>query len=108
METDAALSAFSALSHEGRLLVFRALVKAEPTGLAAGAVAKAVMALNNTTSTHLTILQQAGLVISRREGRSIIYRANLSQVQAVASFLREACCEDTGQKCDLGTPSCQP
>lgn len=92
MDVDFALDAFSALSHETRLWVFRLLVQAGPDGLAAGEIAEALGSRQNTMSTHLRILDAAELVTSRREGRSIIYRANYDTVRQLVLFLMQDCC----------------
>ena len=50
------LDALSALAHEARLDVFRLLVRAGPAGMAAGEIADALGARQNTMSTNLAIL----------------------------------------------------
>ena len=70
------VEALSALAHEGRLSVFRLLVRAGKDGLAAGDIARKLDVLPNTLSASLTLLANAGLVGSRRDGRSIIYTAD--------------------------------
>ncbi|MFX8335624.1 metalloregulator ArsR/SmtB family transcription factor, partial [Acinetobacter baumannii] len=76
METRHAVSALSALAHEGRLSIFRELVRAGNDGLAAGEIARRRGIPPNTLSASLTLLFHAGLVSSERQGRSIIYRAS--------------------------------
>ena len=56
--------------------IFRLLVRKEPNGMSAGALAEAVGCPHNTFSTHVAILARAGLVYGTREGRTITYRAN--------------------------------
>lgn len=97
METKHALAALSALAQEGRLSVFRLLVKAGPSGLAAGEIAARAGSPANTLSAQLSILSQAGLVESERRGRSIIYSAAFSQVSDLIVFLMEDCC--AGEAC---------
>jgi DNA-binding transcriptional ArsR family regulator len=92
MEFDVAVAGLSALAHPGRLAVFRLLVKSGPRGLAAGDIARATDSLSNTLSNNLNILSGAGLVRSRREGRSIIYTAAYDRMQALLGFLIEDCC----------------
>jgi DNA-binding transcriptional ArsR family regulator len=92
MESKIAVGALSALAHQGRLDVFRMLVKAGPGGLAAGDVARAADILPNTLSASLNVLSHAGLVSSRREGRSIIYVADYEQMRDLLAFLMEDCC----------------
>jgi ArsR family transcriptional regulator len=98
MEPELAILSLAALAQSTRLEVFRLLVKHEPQGLAAGDIAKALAVPQNTMSSHLAILSRAGLVVSERKSRSIIYRANLSTFQALTSFLLEDCC---GGRADL-------
>lgn len=45
-----------------------------------------------TLSFHLRDLRQAGLVESRREGRTMIYTASALAGEALAAFLMETCC----------------
>jgi ArsR family transcriptional regulator, arsenate/arsenite/antimonite-responsive transcriptional repressor len=92
MQTPSAVGALSALAHPGRLDVFRLLVKAGPEGLAAGEIARATGSLSNTLSTNLGILATAGLVSSKRDGRSIIYTAGYDQMRELLAFLMEDCC----------------
>jgi DNA-binding transcriptional ArsR family regulator len=89
---DNAVQGLSALAHAGRLGVFRLLVKAGPEGMAAGDIAKAMDSLPNTLSNNLNILSVAGLVRSRREGRSIIYSADYERMQGLLAFLIQDCC----------------
>ncbi|RYE00424.1 MAG: transcriptional regulator, partial [Sphingomonadales bacterium] len=53
----------------------------------------------NTLSTHLTILGHAGLVRSRREGRSIIYSADYEGMRALLGFLVADCCGGRPEIC---------
>ena len=92
METTTAVAALSALAHPGRLEVFRLLVRAGPEGLAAGEIARATGSLANTLSANLGILAGAGLVTSRRDGRSIIYAAGYERMGGLLAFLVEDCC----------------
>jgi ArsR family transcriptional regulator len=99
MESKIAVSALSALAHQGRLDVFRMLVKAGPGGLAAGDIARAADILPNTLSASLNVLSHAGLITSRREGRSIIYIAAYEQMRDLLAFLMEDCCAGEAAIC---------
>ncbi len=99
MEMSQAVSALSALAHEGRLTIFRHLVPAGPEGLAAGEIARRVGVAPSTLSASLTILSHAGLVTSQREGRSIIYSAAYEPMGALLGFLVEDCCSGSPQVC---------
>ena len=92
IDIDSAVQGLSALAHAGRLGVFRLLVKAGPEGMAAGDIARAMESLPNTLSNNLNILSVAGLVRSRREGRSIIYTADYGRMQSLLAYLIEDCC----------------
>ena len=99
METPDAITSLSALAHEGRMEVFRLLVRAGPEGLAAGEIAQSTGALANTLSTNLGILNRAGLVASRRDGRSIIYTAAFGRMRELLAFLMEDCCAGKPEVC---------
>ncbi len=92
METEAALELLSALAHDSRLAVFRLLVQAGPEGLAAGAIAERLGIAPPTLSFHLAQLAGAGLLRSRREGRSIVYAADYEAMRALVGYLYENCC----------------
>ncbi|MGV3632945.1 MAG: ArsR/SmtB family transcription factor [Pseudorhodoplanes sp.] len=92
MDSPAAILALAALAQPTRLDVFRMLVAREPEGLAAGDIAKELAVPHNTMSSHLAILERAMLVSSQRHGRSIMYRANLTTLQAMTLFLLQDCC----------------
>lgn len=92
MESKSAVFALSALAHEGRLAAFRLLVKAGKQGLAAGALARTLDMLPNTLSANLNILSHAGLVESRRAGKSVIYSVRYAEMTALLQFLMEDCC----------------
>jgi DNA-binding transcriptional ArsR family regulator len=99
MEPAGAVSALSALAHPGRLEVFRLLVRTGPEGMAAGEIARATGSLANTLSANLNVLAGAGLVSSRREGRSIIYIAGYDQMRELLAFLVDDCCGGKPEIC---------
>ena len=99
MESPAAVAALSALAHPGRLEVFRLLVRAGPEGMAAGEIARATASLANTLSANLNLLAGAGLVTSRRDGRSIIYAAGYERMRELLAFLMEDCCGGNAEIC---------
>lgn len=99
MEINAAVASLAALAHEGRLSAFRLLVQAGVDGLAAGEIARRLSILPNTLSTSLNVLSHAGLVRSRREGRSIIYTADYDAMRELLAFLMEDCCGGSPEIC---------
>lgn len=96
-----ALAALAALGQPTRLSIFRLLVRKEPDGLSAGALAEAVGCPHNTLSTHVAILARAGLVNGTREGRSITYRADAAGTRALIAFLVTDCCHGRPELCGL-------
>lgn len=99
MDTYSAIDTLSALAQDTRLATFRLLVRHEPAGLPAGEIARLLDVPQNTMSAHLKLLADAGLVQSDRQGRSIIYRADLSQIQALTLFLLKDCCGGLPELC---------
>ena len=103
-----ALAALAALGQPTRLEIFRLLIRREHEGLPAGAIADIVGAPHNTLSTHLAILARAGLVRGAREGRSIVYRADIDGMRDLISFLVTDCCDGHPELCDLQRSSSAP
>lgn len=96
-----ATQSFSALSQPARLEAYRLLVQAGEDGLPAGDISDRLGVRQNTMSANLSVLLQAGLVRTVREGRSIRYFANYEAMRGLLGFLMEECC---GGKPEL----CQP
>lgn len=92
MDIQKAIIAFDALSQETRLRVFRLLVEHGPEGMPAGTVSEKLGVPHNTLSFHLSHMSNAGLVLSRREGRSIIYSANFEFFSGLIRYMVEDCC----------------
>ena len=94
-----ALEALAALGQETRLDVFRLLVKVGPEGLPAGEIGERLGTVQNTTSAHLKVLSQAGLVRAEREGRTIRYSADMTGFRDLLAFLMEDCCDGKPELC---------
>ncbi|MCT8998790.1 ArsR/SmtB family transcription factor [Chelativorans intermedius] len=99
MDKKSALSALAALGQETRLEAFRLLVKAGPDGIPAGEVAQRLGAVQNTTSAHLKVLSQAGLVRTERHGRTVRYRADMTGFRDLLAYLMEDCCNGAPELC---------
>jgi DNA-binding transcriptional ArsR family regulator len=99
VELNEAAAALGALAQESRLAVFRLLVQRGPRGLAAGQIGERLGIPGPTLSFHLAQLSHAGLVRSRREGRSIIYAADYDGMQALMRYLGENCCREDADAC---------
>ncbi len=100
MEEKAAVAALAALAQPLRLRVFRALVGAGPEGLTPGALAAMLDIAASTLSFHLKELVHAGLVTVDRDGRNLIYRPALAQMDALLGYLTDHCC--MGETCAPG------
>jgi len=94
-----AVAALAAVAHEGRLTIYRELVKAGPEGLAAGEIGRRVGVLPSTLSASLMVLANAGLATSRRDGRSVIYAAAYDRMSDLLSYLMEDCCGGRPEIC---------
>jgi ArsR family transcriptional regulator, arsenate/arsenite/antimonite-responsive transcriptional repressor len=100
MDEPQALAAFAALSQETRLRVVRLLVQAGPDGMPAGAIGEALGgATTSRLSFHLTHLEHAGLIQSRRDGRYIIYSAIYPALADLVGFLMKDCCQGHPEIC---------
>ena len=99
MEFEPAILALAALAQPTRLEAFRLLVRSEPEGLAAGAVADRLAVPANTMSAHLGVLSRAGLIRAPRRSRSIVYRADLDRLRDLVLFLLKDCCQGRVELC---------
>lgn len=105
-EAGVAVAALAALAQETRLAIFRLLVEFAPTGLTPGAIAMRLKLAPATLSFHLKELANAGLIVDRREGRFIWYRADLGAMGALVDYLTQHCCRGTGGNACV--PECAP
>ena len=102
MSAPHALAALAALGQPTRLAIFRLLMRREPDGLAAGAIAEAIGCPHNTLSTHLSILARSGLVRGTRDGRSIVYRADVEGMRSADRLSWSTdCCDGHPELCNL-------
>jgi DNA-binding transcriptional ArsR family regulator len=100
MNESTAVVALGALAQGARLRVFRALVGAAPEGLTPGALAAMLDIPASTLSFHLKELMHAGLVEVERDGRNLIYRPAIAQMNALLAYLTDHCCQ--GRACAPG------
>ncbi len=99
MEPSDAIRRLGALAQDGRLGIFRLLIKVGREGLAAGEIARLLRVTPNTLSAQLNILANADLVTSRRSGRSIIYAADYDAMSGLLLYLMEDCCQGRPEVC---------
>ena len=106
MKKTEVVEALGALAQETRLDIFRLLVQAGEDGIAAGRIGDKLDLPAPTLSFHLNQLRHAGLVVPRREGRSIIYSADYAAMNGLLGFLTENCCRGDPAAC--GVSICDP
>ena len=87
------IRSLSALAHEARLRVFRALVVAGQKGLTPSALAEQLGVAPNALSFHLKELAHAELVTQERQGRNLVYRAAFPTMNDLLIYLTENCCQ---------------
>ncbi len=107
MEEKTAVALLAALAQGMRLRIFRALVGAGPQGLTPGALSATLDVPASTLSFHLKELLHSGLVTQERDGRNLIYRPALGQMNALLVYLTAHCCQgvDSGG-CEIQPPGC--
>jgi DNA-binding transcriptional ArsR family regulator len=92
MEMHEATEAFSSLSQETRLKVFRLLIEYGRDGAVPGRIAEELGIPANTLSFHLSHMSKAGLVSSAKNGRSVTYYADTELIEELIGYLRANCC----------------
>ncbi|TYR30725.1 helix-turn-helix transcriptional regulator [Mesorhizobium microcysteis] len=99
MDKRSSLAALAALGQETRLDIFRLLVRAGAEGVPAGEVATRLGAVQNTVSSHLKVLSQAGLIRPERDGRVVRYVADMTGFRDLLAYLMEDCCNGAPELC---------
>ena len=94
MQNEEASQGFAAMGSEARLDVLRCLVRAGPEGLTIGTIRARTGIAPSTLAHHLKFLTAAGLVTQKKQGRSVINRADYDRLEALAGFILTECCAD--------------
>lgn len=94
MDRSKALAALSALAHETRLDLIRLLTPRGDDGMAAGLIAETLGIAAPRLSFHLSALEQAGLLRSRRVARNVFYSVDPHGIGSTISFVLNDCCCD--------------
>ena len=106
MDEKTAVSQLSALAQGMRLRIFRALVGAGPNGITPGVLCATLDVPASTLSFHLKELSHCGLVTQERDGRHLIYRPALAQMNDLLGYLTAHCCESAeAGACGVKTPT---
>lgn len=99
MEIKAATDSLAVLGHEGRLSVFRLLMRRMPQGARPGEMAEALALKPATLSAYLSALEGAGLIAATRNGRSITYTVHLPGIGGLMEYLYADCCRGRPDLC---------
>lgn len=94
MDRSKALAALSALAHETRLDLIRLLIPQGADGMAAGQIAETLGIAAPRLSFHLSALEQAGLLRSRKVARNVFYSVDPSGIGRTISYVLNDCCCD--------------
>lgn len=94
MDRSKALAALSALAHETRLDLIRLLTPQGDDGMAAGQIAERLGIAAPRLSFHLSALEQAGLLRSRKVARNVFYSVDAHGIGRTISFVLNDCCCD--------------
>ena len=92
MEIYKVTEAFSSLSQETRLRVFKFLIEYGADGAVPGLISSKLKIPANTLSFHLSHMSGAGLVTSEKNGRSVTYFANTELIEDLIGYLHTNCC----------------
>lgn len=105
MDSRDAASVLTVLGQPTRLEMLRLLLSRGPSGLAAGEIGQRLGVLPSTLSFHLRAMEHSGLIGVSRQGRSLIYAAQIERFRVLLTFLTDACCDGDPARCGgLGLP----
>ncbi|WP_417228416.1 ArsR/SmtB family transcription factor [Amphritea sp.] len=96
MQSEIAAKRFAELGHITRLDIYRYLVKGGRQGVPVGEVQAALNVPSSTLSHHITRLVSVGLVVQRREGRTLYCVPQYKELFGLIEFLQEECCTNEG------------
>ncbi|TCO68833.1 helix-turn-helix domain-containing protein [Rhodovulum euryhalinum] len=93
------LSRLSTLGHPHRLAIFRLLMRRYPDRVAAGEIGAALGLKPSTLSAYLAALMRARLVTQAREGTSLRYSIDVTEVRRTFDYLFLDCCRGRPDLC---------
>ena len=94
LDIEIATQGFAAAGSESRLLVLRVLVRAGERGLTISEIQHRTGIPASTLAHHLKFLAAGGLIVQKKQGRTVHNRANYTRIKALAAFLMHECCAD--------------
>lgn len=87
MEKTDVVAKLSALAQPVRLEIYLAIAASEG-GITSTRVAEVTGTMPTNASVHLSILRNAGLVMAKKQGRKVIYRAEAQPMAKLIEFLK--------------------
>ncbi len=102
MNDENAVKILAALAQSTRFNVFRLLIRKGKAGMSAGAIADELAVAQNTLSSHLSVLTNAGVIDFTREGRTLTYKIELENTKNFIDYLVTDCCEGQPELCSFG------
>lgn len=94
MQAETVATRFAELGHITRLEIFRLLVKGGRQGIPVGEIQTTLGVPGSTLSHHINRLVSVGLVVQRREGRTLYCVPQYQALFDLIEFLQEECCVD--------------
>jgi len=104
MDQQQALSALSAMANATRLEIVRLLVPHGAEGLSAGAIAADLGISASALSFHLSTLEQAGILTSKKCSWQVFYSADYTRLGGVIGYLLNDCCGAHPEVCNCSQP----
>ncbi|MEC8427315.1 MAG: metalloregulator ArsR/SmtB family transcription factor [Pseudomonadota bacterium] len=92
MEIDIAAKRLAELGHTTRLEIFRYLVRGGHQGVPVGEIQETLDVPGSTLSHHISRLVGVGLVVQRREGRTLYCTPQYQELMELIDFLQDECC----------------
>ncbi len=83
----------AALGHVARLDILRTVVQAGPSGISTTDIQGKVDIPWTTLNHHLDRLVDSGLVVARKEGKTVFHTADYRALRGLTDFLWEDCCK---------------
>lgn len=94
MKIDTVSNAFDALSQVNRLKIFRILVEHSKDGITPTEIADLMGGMpRNTLSFHLSLLTNAELCTTEKNGKQVIYKPKCDTIKKIVAYLLKDCCD---------------
>lgn len=97
MDIELAANQLSELGHATRLKIFRYLTRNGRNGTPVGEVQKTLGVPASTLSHHINRLVSVGLVVQRREGRTLYCVPQIDELDGLIAFIQDECCQDSNE-----------